>query len=178
MKSKKFLYSFLMVSLAGFCTYGQETRGKLVGRVTDSSGGILVHAQVRATNSATDVAAEVRSDAAGYYEIPFLIAGTYTLECEAAGFKKFVRPGIELRIGDTFQVSIEMAVGAMTEQIEVRAATPLLAVGEASLGQVVEGRLAEELPTRGGSAMFFDQTTPGVQLVGNAALRLTQPGDR
>src|SRR5262245_58705318 len=89
----------------------QETRGTILGRVTDSTGSIVPNAIVRATNAATGVAAEGKSNAAGNYTLPYLLPGTYTLTAELTGFKKSVREGIEIRVNDTVEVNIELTVG-------------------------------------------------------------------
>jgi hypothetical protein len=72
---------------APLALWGQETRGTILGRVTDSSGAVIAGAEIRATNSATGVAATARSNEAGNYVLPYLLAGDYTVQAGMAGFK-------------------------------------------------------------------------------------------
>ena len=58
-------------------TFDQDPRGALTGRVTDPSGATVADAEVRATNAATGVAVAGRTSAAGVFNIPFLLPGTY-----------------------------------------------------------------------------------------------------
>jgi hypothetical protein len=44
----------------------------------------------------------------GQYTIPFLAPGTYGLEAEAAGFKHYVRDGIEVSAGDGVGIDIRL----------------------------------------------------------------------
>src|SRR5207247_3062599 len=103
---------------------GQETRGTILGRVTDSTGAIVPNATVRASNIATGVSAEGRSNAAGNFTLPYLLPGTYTLQAELAGFKKSVREGIEIRVNDTVEVDIEVTVGNVPEAVGFHAERP------------------------------------------------------
>ena len=125
----------------------QETRGTILGRITDSTGAVVPEASVRASNIATGVAAAARSNASGNFTLPYLLPGTYTLTAELEGFKKFVREGIEIRVNDTVEVNIELTIGNVAESVEVKAETPLLSTAESSLGQVIDQRRVQELPS-------------------------------
>lgn len=162
------LFGFAGVSLA------QETRGSILGRVTDQGGSIVPNVEVRAVNTATGVAAAGRSNASGNYTLPYLLPGTYTVTAEVTGFKKFIRDGIEIRLNDTVEVDIDLTVGSVSESVEVTAETPLLSTAEASLGQVIDQRRVQELPSFGGSPMVLVQLAPGV--TNSTDMRLAKAG--
>ncbi len=153
---------------------GQETRGAIQGRVSDSSGAALPSVEVSATNNATGVEATAKSNESGNYVLPYLLTGKYTLHAQAPGFKKFVRDGIELRINDRVDVDIPLQIGDVSESVEVRAETPLLETANASLGQVVDERRIVDLPTFGGSVMVLVQLAPGV--INTTDMRLAKSG--
>src|SRR5215471_14995876 len=152
----------------------QETRGAILGRAADSSGGAISGAQVRAVNTATGVEVTTTTNESGNYVLPYLLPGTYTLQTQASGFKKSIREGIELRINDRVELNIELEVGQVSEQIEVRADTPLLDTATSSLGQVVDQRRVLDLPTFGGSVMVLVQLAPGV--INTTDMRLAKAG--
>jgi len=152
----------------------QEARGTILGRITDPSGAVIAGADVRATNVATGVSAAARSNESGNFVLPYLIPGLYTVQSEMAGFKKFVREGIQIRVSDTVEVNIQLQVGDAAESIEVRAETPLLSTAEASLGQVVDERRVLELPSFGSSPMVLVQLAPGV--INSTDMRLAKAG--
>src|SRR5205823_14056115 len=74
----------------------QDSRGSIVGHVTDKSGAALADLEVRAINRNTGVVAAGKASSAGDFIIPFLLPGFYSVAAEKTGFKKFVREGIEV----------------------------------------------------------------------------------
>ncbi len=123
---------------------------------------MIVGAEVRITNNATGVAAVSRSNEAGSYVLAYLLPGTYTIEAENKGFKKFVRPGIQVRVGESVRVDIVLEVGDQTMTVQVTAETPLLDTVDASLGQVVNERQIAELPSFGGAPYNLALMAPGM----------------
>src|SRR5438874_2521616 len=136
------LHTRLTIAVLSFAAlaHAQESRGTIVGRITDQSGAAIAGAEVRATNLATNVTATSKSNEQGNFVLPYLLPGDYTVYTSLAGFKKFVREGLQMRIGDTVELNIQMQVGDAAESVEVTAETVLLSTAEASLGQVIDSR--------------------------------------
>ncbi len=149
---------FLTLSLTVF---GQDTRGAILGRITDASGANVAGADVRASNLATGVAVNAKTNDSGNFNLPYLTPGFYTVTAELAGFKKVVRENVQVRVNDSVEVNMSLTVGDVTESVEVTAETPLLSTAEASLGQVVDERRVMELPIFSGNAMEFTLLAPG-----------------
>ena len=116
----------LLLLFALATAFAQDPRGTLTGRVLDSSDAAIPGAEVRVTNSATGVSAAARSNQSGIYAIPYLLPGKYRVTAEMAGFKKYSRDGIEIRVNDTVDLPLRLEVGDMTQSVEVTADTPLL----------------------------------------------------
>ena len=154
--------------------FAQDPRGTILGRVNDSSGAAVPGAEVRAVNENTGVAASAKTNDAGNFTMPYLLSGTYTVSSEHQGFKKWNRPGVQVRINDSVEVDIDLQLGATTETVEVSATTPLLATAEASLGQVVDERRVLELPQFAGNAMDLVHLAPGT--INGTNLRLRKAG--
>ena len=150
------------VLLVALGANGQDPRGNISGRVTDSTQALVPGVEVRAINVDTGTAASAKSNASGTYNIPFLLPGTYRVTAEIAGFKRFVREGIQVRVSETVDLGIQMEVGAVTETIEVKAESPLLDTAGSSLGQVVDQRRALELPIAAGNPLQLILLTPGL----------------
>lgn len=159
MRISSFIVSLCLPALVVFA---QDPRGNILGRVTDSSQALVPDVEVRATNTDTGVTASARSNAAGTYNIPFLLPGTYRVTAEMSGFKKFVRDGVQIRVSETVDLRIQMEVGAVTETLEVKAETPVLDTAGSSLGQVVDQRRAMELPIAAGNPLQLILLTPGI----------------
>lgn len=140
----------------------QDPRGSIVGRVVDASGAVTPDVEVRATNKATGVVAAARTSSAGNYNIPFLLAGFYTVSVEAPGFKKFVRDNVEVRVSEAVEIPITLELGAVNETIQVTAEAPALNTTDATQGTVVEDRAIVELPLMGGNPVEFALLDPAV----------------
>ena len=144
----------------------QESRASLIGRATDPTGAVVPGATVRATNTATNAMASSQTNEAGNFEIPYLISGVYTLSVEASGFKKAVRQGIQLRIGDRVMLDFALTVGDLAEAVQVTGEVPLLDTATASLGMVMDQRRVQELPVVGGNPFYLTRLSAGVLAAG------------
>ncbi len=151
---------FLFVLLSTATLSAQDPRGSIVGRVSDKSGAGIPGLEVHSTNQATGVAISGKTSSAGDYNIPFLLPGVYTVTAEAAGFKKFVRAGIEVRVAESVGVEISMEVGAVTDTVQVTAETPLLSTTDASQGTVIIDSAVTELPLLAGNPVEFALLDP------------------
>ena len=154
---------FLLLSLT--CSLplaGQDPRGTIVGKVSDTTGGLIPGAAVHAVNADTGVTVSATTNASGQYEIPYLVPGAYRIDADSAGFKRWSRPGIELRTGDRVQIDIQMTVGEVTEVVEVTAAAPVLESATSTVAQVMTSEEASSLPQRGGSLAWIYGLSPGV----------------
>ena len=149
----------ILLAGAAFC---QDPRGAIVGRVTDASGAVIPEVEVRVTNRDTGVSAQAKANSAGNFNIPYLLPGFYTVTADMAGFKRFVREGIEVRVSETTEVNPTMEIGAVGEVVQVTAETPLLTTTDASQGTIVEERLVMELPLLGGNPVEFALLDPAI----------------
>ena len=71
----------------------QESRGSITGKVIDAQNAVIPNATVMITNNATNISSRVTTNQTGYYEVDFLVPGSYTVSGEIAGFKKLVQIG-------------------------------------------------------------------------------------
>lgn len=171
MLKNSLVFAAVLVGILLLPLWAQDSRGTLLGRVSDATGAVVPGAEVRATNSATGVSVSARSNASGNYVIPYLLPGAYVVNAELTGFKRFVREGVQIRIADSVELDIQMEVGAVAESVEVRAETPLLSTAEASLGQVIDERRVLELPLFAGNPMDLVHLAPGITNTANLRLR-------
>ncbi len=148
----------------------QEARGTITGVVVDQSKAIVPGATVTVTNVAMGTNATAVTNEIGFFQAPFLIPGMYSVTVTLSGFKKLVREGIELRVGDRIALDLMMTVGGTVEEITVTAAAPLLETTNPSLGQVVDMRRVAELPTPHGDPFALIGLAAGVSFRGDARL--------
>ncbi len=146
----------------------QESRGNIVGRITDGSGAVVPGASVTARNQATNVSTTAVANTDGNYQIRFLNPGLYAIEATLSGFKTFERHDVEIRINDRLELDIALEVGNVSEKVSVTADTPLLETATANVGQVIDTRRITELPIPHGSVRSLFFLLGGVTLAGGA----------
>src|SRR5688572_19343051 len=105
----------LAVLLSACAAFGQSTTGSLLGVVQDSSGATVPNVTVSATNTQTNQRVEAKSATDGQYLLTPLPPGSYRMEANASGFKRFVREGIVLQVQQQARVDIQLAVGELSE---------------------------------------------------------------
>ncbi|MFB3827213.1 MAG: carboxypeptidase-like regulatory domain-containing protein [Bryobacteraceae bacterium] len=142
--------------------HAQNPYGRITGRVSDSAGAVVPGVSLRAVNIETNIATATASNAEGNYELVNLAPGQYRLTAEVAGFKKYERGPIEVRVGDVLTVEVSLEIGAVSENITVTAEAPLLESATASMGQVVDNRRLVDLPLPGASPAYLTQLAPAV----------------
>ncbi len=161
----------LLLLVVSAALFAQDPRGTILGRVVDPSGNAIPGASVKITGEETGVVFTAISNAAGDYRVPYLLPGMYRVEAEMAGFSRLARTGIQVRTTETVTLDLPLAIGAVTETVEVTAETPLLSVADVSLGQVVDERRIAELPLFAGNAMDLVHLAPGTVNGTNLRLR-------
>ena len=154
--------------------FAQESRGTIIGRVTDATGAVLPGIKVEITNSATNVTTTATTNDEGRFSTPFLLPGAYRVTAEKTGFKRFVQTGVEVRVSETVELNVSMQPGDVSEAVEVAAATPLLDTAGSSLGQVIDERRVQELPIFSGNPMELTLIATGV--VNSTDMRLRKAG--
>ena len=150
----------------------QINKGNLTGIVTDPSGSAVPRATLRLVNTGTGGERTEQTDSSGIYRFMTLDAGSYRVEAEAAGFKKIIREGIELRVDETTTVDIHLEIGQSAESVTVTAESPMLHTESASLGNTVSDQSVAELPIVSRDAITLVQLSPGIQYRSMSALQV------
>src|SRR5512140_1634352 len=101
----------ICLGLAAAC-FGQGTTSRIVGTVSDTSGAVIPGAKVTLTNEATGVTFSSTTTETGAYVFASVQVGSYRVEIEAAGFKKFAALNNRVAIGEPTTVNATLQVGA------------------------------------------------------------------
>ena len=139
-----------------------QTFGEITGEIRDSSGGIVVAAQVSVTNQATGGARTAKTNPDGVYSFPSLPPGLYDLRVTAPGFEVVTRKGIELQVQQTARIDFALTVGEVTQTIEISGGAPLLTTEDVTVGTVIENRRIVDLPLNGRNALGLVFLSPNV----------------
>ena len=148
--------------LAPGLSLAQQDMGTITGVVTDPTGGVLPGVTVTARERATGIQRATVTNGAGVYLITPVPIGTYDVEAELQGFRKAMTRELELHAGDRARIDFQLTLGAVTQEVLVSAAPPLLERESSALGQVMETRAIEDLPVRGRNFQTLALLTAGV----------------
>ncbi len=152
--------------VAAICTAAtvsaQVTTGSIVGTVSDTQGQVVPGATVAIKEVGKQTITTVVTDANGAYNAPFLNPGTYEVEVELTGFKKYVRQGITVQVNDRARVDATLEVGQLTEVTTVIAAAPLVRTESSEVGTVIEEKSIRELPLNQRNFASLVYLVPGV----------------
>ncbi len=162
-----------LIALGAFRVQAQTT-GTIYGNVTDPNGAAVMGAAVTATNVERRLTRTTTTDADGLYNLTVLPVGSYRVTVDAAGFKPYERPEIDLQVQAHVRADFQMEVGTVTERVVVTTGVPQIDIGTATLGKVVEEKRIVDLPLSGRN--FLELGTlqagvtppvPGIDVVGS-----------
>lgn len=122
------------------------------GVISDQSGSAVPGAQVKITQTETQLTRSAVSDVQGRYTFPGLPVGPYLLEVTATGFKAYEQSGIVLQVGNNVQINVTMQIGAISEHIEVTAQAGMVETKENTVSQVIDSQRIMDLPLNGRQA--------------------------
>jgi carboxypeptidase family protein/TonB-dependent receptor-like protein len=152
------------VLLLGFPLFSQINTGRLLGTVTDQTGGVIAGAMVTVTNPQTGVARNLVADDAGEYNAPNLTPGTYTVKVTANGFQTFERQNIALGVGQDARIDAQLTPGQVTQTITVSEAAPLLDTTSATVTGTINTENIADIPLNGRNYQNLLQLRPGVTI--------------
>jgi hypothetical protein len=126
--------------------------GTIEGTVTDSTGAVVVGAQVSAVSLATGARTDRLTTKSGLYSLAPLDAGDYTVTISARGFEKLVRENIHVDGLQVLALNVTLQVGAASQTITVSEEPPPLETSNATLGATLENQVYQSLPLEMGGA--------------------------
>ena len=121
------LAALAIVTTFGLAPAGAQTGqmfGELVGKVTDDSGGALPGVTVTAVHEATGNTFTAVTDERGEFRLPVRV-GNYRITAELSGFTTVSR-NLQILIGQTTEVDVQMTPSSVQETITVTGETPIV----------------------------------------------------
>jgi len=126
--------------------HAQTDAGALRVLVLDQSEAIVPGASVTLTNVATGASREAVTDDDGYVTFTPIVRGTYDVRTTLAGFRTVDLRGVTVDVNERRFVRVTLDTATAAETVEVTARRAALQTEEGSLGQVVQGEVAVQLP--------------------------------
>ena len=140
---------FMAITLFPASLCAQTDRATLEGTVIDSKGGTIAGARVQITEVETGVGQERVTNEHGFYHIPGIAHGTYAVLVSRDGFQTKLINDVEVQVGDTRTLDVTLAVGTVTERLEVKAESEPYERSDAASAIVIGTEQIHNLPTNG-----------------------------
>ena len=138
--------AFLCVSTTSAFAQAQVSSASISGTITDNTGAVTPGVKVTLSNPNTAFARTFTTDSAGLYSFTLVPPGTYTLTAEKEGFQTYVQKGIVLEVGQIATQDLTLQLGAVTQQITVEAAAPIVDRSDVNVSSTVTEQGTTELP--------------------------------
>src|SRR6266851_3244525 len=163
-KALQLLGGALVIFLLSVPAFSQGNAGRILGTVTDQSGGVVAGATVTVIDTERGINRTLTSDDAGEFNAPNLVPSVYTVRAEAKGFKKLERQGVELGVGKEIRVDLVVQPGEQEQTVTVTESVPLVETTNATLGGTLDNAEIADLPLNGRNYQDLMGLRPGVML--------------
>src|ERR1700704_3614659 len=142
--------------------FSQGSSGRILGTVTDQSGGVISGATVTVTDTERGVSKILVTNEPGEYNAPTLNPGTYKVRAESKGFKTVERQNIVLEVGKEIRVDLTLQPGDQVQTITITESIPLVETTNATLGGTLNNADINDMPLNGRNYQNLLALRPGV----------------
>jgi carboxypeptidase family protein/TonB-dependent receptor-like protein len=134
-----------------------DVSGTLSGLVIDPTGAAYAGAAVTVTEQRTGLSVSRTTNSEGYYAVPLLKPGIYSIQVRAPGFVTLMRKSIVLQIQQTVRQDFQLQIGTVQQEVTVTGELPLLNSTTSEQGEVIPQRTIEQLPLNIANGRNFSQ---------------------
>ena len=167
-KSSRVLVLFvlaLVVLTGALFAQSQATTGVIEGTVVDPSGAALPGATVAVKNTATNFEKTVTTETDGRFRALLLPLGPYQVTTSLQGFATLIRDGLDLQVGQSLNLQLQMQISAVQEQITVSGEAPTVETTRTEGSTRIDVKSIQGLPNNGRNFLDYTKLTPGVTTV-------------
>src|SRR5713226_5393716 len=159
------LLFFALFIASSLFAQSQATTGVIEGTIVDTTGAALPGVTVTVKNTATNFEQIAVTDRSGRFRVVLLPLGPYQVTATLQGFATVVQKGLDLGVGQTLTAPIAMKPAAVSEQIVVTAAAPLIETARTEGATRIDQKAVAGLPNNGRNFLDYSKLTPGVAIV-------------
>lgn len=158
----------VVVALFSAVCLNAQAVGSFLGLVTDPGQAVIPSASVTAIEKSTGFSRTATTASDGVYSLPRLPVGTYTVTASAAGFDK---SSVEVRldVDQKQEVNFTLRLQGVATEVQVQATAPAIETTTGTIGGLVEGRQASNLPLNGREITNLMLLQPGQQIETNSS---------
>jgi hypothetical protein len=147
--SKRYFLAVLVLLALALPTLAQTDRALLEGTVIDPTGAVIAGAKVQITALETSSSQERTTNAVGAYRFPGLAIGRYSVVVTDSGFKTKTVNGVELQVGQTRTLDIQLEIGEASEKVEIRVDAAPAERTSGEISSVIRTEQIANLPVNG-----------------------------
>jgi hypothetical protein len=144
MRHVAFCLALLVAAGSAFAQVGGT--GSIQGAVTDPSGAVIAGAAVTATNVATGVETARKTTESGFFVLPVLPAGEYTVTVKATGFQTLTQTRVIVDALATVGLNTKLQIGEASQAVTVGAEPSILKADDVALGSSMQNQVYDALP--------------------------------
>ncbi|MGA9772246.1 MAG: TonB-dependent receptor, partial [Blastocatellia bacterium] len=160
MKRKIISLSALLLLLLESLVYAQNHRASIRGTLNDASQARLSAVPIRLMLIDSGEVRTTTSSDSGEFAISALAPGSYRLEVEQTGYKKYIQ-SVTLKVNQELRLNVSLEVGSIAEQVVVTAPQAPLKKDSPAIGTVIENRQITQLPLDGRNFLELSLLVPG-----------------
>ncbi|MEN3331390.1 MAG: hypothetical protein V7641_755, partial [Blastocatellia bacterium] len=173
---KRVVFGLLMllvsIGLVADVQAQSSTVGNISGTVRDPQGAAVPKTEVVIVDDKTQTSRTVTADDNGFYSIPSLPVGRYTVSTAPQGFKKTLAT-VELHVNENLTVNLNLEIGGASEVLNVTADVGQVETQSGEVSSLVAEKQVTELPLNGRNYAALVTVVPGVSTAGSFAARGT-----
>jgi hypothetical protein len=149
----------------------QSGNSSVSGVVFDQHQKVITGARVVLANSERGFSRTATTTQYGTFAFPAIQPGTYRLEVEMTGFRKFIRSEVRALVDTATEISVLLEVGSINETVNVAGSTAesLLNTQDATIGNTFVSAQVTQLPTEAREVINLVTLQPGVTRFGYVA---------
>jgi len=137
--------------------------GTISGKITDTAGAIVVGADLTLTSDDEGLTRSLQSNERGEFIFNDVPVATYSLRVSEPGFADFESNNISVYADNNIRVDCSLKPGIVSASITVNDNSgSFIDTRSATIGEVVDNKLVQDLPLDGGNTIALASLLPGV----------------
>jgi len=147
MSANSILSTFVVLLIAAATLEGQES-GSIAGQVTDPAAAAVTSAAVTIRSETTGASFSAISDQTGFYRVPQLAPGTYSITVALTGFRTLKLEGVTVRVNDRLRIDLHLEVGQVNETLTVTGQAPVVNTATSQVSTAYNKEWVQDAPVR------------------------------
>ena len=163
MKRVTIALSLCALLLAGGGLFAQNITSSVLGTVVDPAGAVVAGAEIQLTRSDTGALNNATTDTAGLFRIVNILAGTYSVNVRAKGFKNLTVKEIVVDSSEAHDLGrLQLVLGDVAESVSVTAEVAAVQTASSERAPILDLSELNLDAIKGRDVMSYMKLLPGV----------------